>query len=107
MFDTDTPTPFRAPVGMWRVVEVGWDGGEEALAVVDAIHTDPDDPTIPYRRRGPLHTIIGDYDSFYEASTVVDEARPPWRRLAFNDEGVQMCGFRPGNGGLPEAGAES
>jgi len=107
LFNTETPAPFRAPIGKWRVVEVEWLGGEEALSAIHAIHQDPNGLRIEYRRRGPLRAIIGDYDSFLEASIAVDRARPPWERVAFNDEGVRVYGFRPGDELVPKAGAES
>ena len=107
MFDTETPAPFRAPIGKWRVVEVGWLGGDEALAAIDSIHQNPDGQATEYQRQRPLHAVIGDFDSITEALTVVEQVRSPWERVVFNDEGVQICAFRRPLQGIPNAGAES
>jgi hypothetical protein len=78
----DNPPECQVPPGKWRVVELEIDG------------------------RHPLR-MIGDYDTFYDASDALQHAKWPHRYVLYDDLGRQLVSVTPGKGNQPLAGAES
>ncbi len=107
MYAPNTPVMYRALIGKWRVVEFRIMTLEETRSLLLEMNSGSSSEDVEYRRHGILHVIVGDFDDFGDASSAVDLVRYPYRRVLFNDMGVEVLSVTPGSENQPQAGGES